>query len=149
MARRVGIVILKMRENKPAAEVAKHQTDGLVDRRVRRRRDTKKSITIRTRLTRTSAQDLRRLRSSVTEVIGSASRAAKQQLLREVARRKEGPVLVGTRPILTAVDHGLVISAARHLLPDLPSRQYLPCAKGPSVVRSSLFPDVERLRQSL
>lgn len=39
MARRVGIVILKMRENKPAAEVAKHQTDGLVDRRVRQRRD--------------------------------------------------------------------------------------------------------------
>lgn len=120
ITRRVDIVILKMRENKPAAAVAKHHTDGIVVRRVRRRRD-KKSTTTRG-LARTSAQDLRRLRSSVTEVIGSANRAAKQQLLRDVGRRKEGPVLVGTRPILTAVDHGLVISAARHLLLDVPSR---------------------------
>lgn len=59
----------------------------------------------------------------MTEVIGSASRAAKQQLLREVARREEGPVPVGTRPILTAVGHGLVISAARRLLMGLPSSQ--------------------------
>lgn len=56
----------------------------------------------------------------MTEVIGSAKRAAKQQLLRKVARREEGPVLVGTRPILTAVDQGLVISAARRLLMGLP-----------------------------
>lgn len=70
------------------------------------------------------------------EVIGSARGATKQQLLREVARRREGPVLVGTRPILTAVDHGLVISAVRLSSLALTDRQSSPSAKRRSIDRS-------------